>query len=115
MRVPKRAAPLVGLNGEPLTPDESKTMRAFFADGRLVSIPANRRKRALILQWLRDAVFTEDREYPEAEVNQRLALFHPDVAALRRYMVDGGLVTRDHGRYRRAGLPFSLPPSPPGV
>jgi len=35
------------------------------------------------------------------EVNQRLALFHPDVAALRRYMVDGGLMTRANGEYRR--------------
>jgi hypothetical protein len=46
-------------------------------------------------------VFTEDRGYPEKEVNQRLGLFHPDVASLRRYMVDGGLVTREAGVYRR--------------
>ena len=47
-------------------------------------------------------MFTEDREYPEKEVNQRLALFNPDVAALRRYLVDDGYVTRDAGLYRRA-------------
>ena len=46
-------------------------------------------------------MFTEDREYPEAEVNQRLALFHRDVATLRRGMVDAGLVTREAGQYRR--------------
>ena len=40
--------------------------------------------------------------YPEKEVNQRLALFNPDVAALRRYLVDDGYVTRDAGQYRRA-------------
>jgi hypothetical protein len=34
-------------------------------------------------------------------VNQRLALFHRDAAALRRYMVDAGLVTRSAGDYRR--------------
>jgi hypothetical protein len=32
----------------------------------------------------------------------RLALLHPDVAALRRYLVDAGLMTRDAGIYRRA-------------
>ena len=36
------------------------------------------------------------------EVNQRLALFHPDPASLRRYMVDAGLMTREAGTYRRA-------------
>jgi hypothetical protein len=55
-----------------------------------------------VLGWLRDQVFTEDRGYEEKEVNQRLALFHPDVAALRRYMVDEGMVTRENRIYRRA-------------
>jgi hypothetical protein len=49
-----------------------------------------------------DRDLVEGREYPENEVNQALALFHPDVASLRRYMVDAGLVTREAGRYRRA-------------
>jgi len=32
----------------------------------------------------------------------RLALLHPDVAALRRYLIDGGWMTREAGIYRRA-------------
>ena len=32
----------------------------------------------------------------------RLALVHPDVAALRRYLVDAKLMTRSNGVYRRA-------------
>jgi len=31
----------------------------------------------------------------------RLALLHPDVAALRRYLIDGGWMTRSGGVYRR--------------
>jgi len=58
-----------------------------------------------VLVYLRDRCFPEDRVYPEKEVNQRLALFHPDVAALRRYMVDGGLMTRANGEYRRRPEP----------
>lgn len=83
-------------------PEEARVLRAFIVDGRLSSIPAQERKRAVVLRYLRDEVFTEDRGYPEKEVNQRLALFHADVASLRRYMVDGGLVTRQAGVYRRA-------------
>ena len=85
---------------------EEKVLRAFIRDDRLVSIPAQERKRLVILAYLRDRCFVEDRAYPEAEVNQRLALLHPDVAALRRGLVDAGLMTRAAGEYHRA-------PSPP--
>jgi hypothetical protein len=79
-----------------------KVIRAFVRDGRLVSIPAKPSKRALLLPWLLDECFPEDRAYEEKEVNQRLALLYPDVSALRRYLVDAGLMTRDQGIYRRA-------------
>ena len=81
---------------------EEKVIRAFIRDGRLTSIPAKPSKRDLLLPYLLDRCFPDDREYEEREVNQRLALLHPDVAALRRYLVDGGLMKRDGGIYRRA-------------
>ena len=93
--------PLEGPAGETLTADVAKVLRGFFAEGRLKTIPARDRKRQVVLRYLRDRVFVEDRAYPEAEVNQRLAQFHRDVAALRRYMVEAGLVTRTAGLYRR--------------
>lgn len=79
-----------------------KVVRAFLRDGRLVSIPTKPRKRELLLPVILDRCFPEDRDYEEKEVNMRLALLHPDVAALRRYLVDGGLMTRSAGIYRRA-------------
>lgn len=81
--------------------EDARVLRAFIVDGRLATIPAAEMKRLVVLRYLRDRCFTEDRAYPEKEVNQRLALFHPDVAALRRYMVDARLMTRDAGQYRR--------------
>jgi len=80
---------------------DARVLRAFIRDGRLVSIPARDKRRQVVYRYLRDQVFTEDRPYPEREVNQRLALFHPDVATIRRGMVDAGLVTREAGTYRR--------------
>ena len=79
----------------------AKVLGAFFKDGRLEALALPRRDRHVVLRYLRDRVFTEDRAYPEAEVNQRLALFNRDAAALRRSMVDAGLVTRSAGEYRR--------------
>jgi hypothetical protein len=86
----------------PGDPFESKVLRTFFRDGRLVSIPAQDRKKRVVLLHLLELCFPEDRAYPEKEVNQRLALFHPDVAALRRYLVDFGLMARASGEYRRS-------------
>jgi len=88
-----------------LPPEVEQVLRGFLKDGRLVTIPAKQVKRLVVLRYLRDQVFTEDRPYPEAEVNQRLALFNRDVAALRRYMVDARLVTRSNGEYRRLDEP----------
>ena len=82
--------------------EEEKVIRAFVRDGRLESIPAKPRKRELLLPYLLDTCFPEDRAYEEREVNQRLALLHRDVSALRRYLVDGGLMTRDSGIYRQS-------------
>jgi hypothetical protein len=78
-----------------------KVVRTFLRDDRLVSIPAKPRKRDLLLPVILDRCFPEDRDYEEKEVNMRLALLHPDVAALRRYLVDGGLMSREAGIYRR--------------
>jgi hypothetical protein len=79
-----------------------KVVGSFLRDGRLVSIPAKPRKRDLLLPVILDRCFPEDRPYEEKEVNMRLALLHSDVAALRRYLVDGRLMTREAGIYRRA-------------
>jgi hypothetical protein len=83
--------------------EEARVLRGYFADDRLVAIPAQHAKRLVVLRYLRDRCFADDRAYPEQEVNQRLAHFHPDVAALRRYLVDEGLMTRAGGVYRRSG------------
>jgi hypothetical protein len=97
-----------------LSRDEDKVLRAYLVDGRLTRIPAQGKKRQVILRFLLERVFTEDRPYPEKEVNQRLALFHPDVAALRRYLYDEGYVDREHGVYTRATARPPLPAPPAG-
>lgn len=88
--------------GERRLTEREKVVRAFLRDDRLASIPAKAGKRDLLLPVILDRCFPEDRAYEEKEVNMRLALLHPDVAALRRYLVDGRLMVREAGIYRRA-------------
>lgn len=72
-------------------------------DGRLLSIPTSRAKRAVVLDYLADKLET-DRTYRERELNAVLRRFHHDVATLRRELVGAKLVlrTRD-GVYKLAG------------
>jgi DNA-binding transcriptional ArsR family regulator len=77
-----------------------RVLRAFFEGDRLLSIPAQHNKRMVILRYLAETVFEQGRDYPEKEVNMRLALRNPDTASLRRYLVDEGFMSRAAGVYR---------------
>jgi hypothetical protein len=83
-------------------PAQDAVLSAFVRNGRLTSIPAQRSKRLIVLDHL-VRVFEPGVRYPEREVNALLAVWHPDVAALRRYLVDEGLLTREAGVYWRIG------------
>lgn len=78
-------------------------LRAFLdADGRLHTIPSRHAKRLVVLDHVARA-FEVGVRYPEREVDAVLRAFHPDHAALRRYLVDDGFLTRDAGVYWRTG------------
>ena len=81
---------------------EARVLRAFVRGDRLASIPARDRKRQVILRFLVDRVLPDAGPLDERDLNMRLALWHPDVAALRRYLVDAGLVERSGMIYRRS-------------
>ncbi len=72
------------------------------ADGRLHTIPAKRAKLLVVLDHLAQS-FEPGVHYPEAEVNEILTRFHPDCAALRRYLVESLFLTRENGSYWRSG------------
>jgi hypothetical protein len=78
-------------------------LRAFFdADGHLRTMPVRHAKRLVVLDHLAQR-FEPGERYPEAEVNDRLRPAHADVAALRRYLVDAGFLSRQGGVYWRSG------------
>jgi hypothetical protein len=85
--------------------DERVLANFLDSDGRLRTIPAKHSKLLVVLDHLAQE-FEPGRTYPEPEVNQILAGFHADVAALRRYLVDDGFLTREHSVYWRSGGTF---------
>jgi hypothetical protein len=86
-------------------PDAARVLRAFVRNGRLISIPAARSKRLVVLDLVAQE-FEPGRRYSESTVNLILGRFHADVAALRRYLVDEGLMERERGEYWRTGGTF---------
>ena len=78
-----------------------KVLRTFLRRGRLVNIPAQRKKRQIILEKIVEQ-FEPEKRYPEHEVNIILLDFHDDVATLRRGLTEFGLMERTtNGIYKR--------------
>jgi hypothetical protein len=88
-------------------PAAAKVLGRYLRGGRLLSVPSARGKRLVILDHLA-RVFEPGVRYPEREVNAYLRAFHDDVAALRRYLVDEGLLSREAGVYWRSGGPVDV-------
>jgi len=83
--------------------DVRKVLKTFLnADGTLKQLPPMGNKLVIILNFIVDA-FEFGANYTEKEVNTILRRFHVDTAALRRYLVDNGLMARegDGSRYWR--------------
>jgi hypothetical protein len=83
--------------------DRDAVMRAFVhPDGSLKDMPTRLRKRLVVLDHVARS-FDIGEQFDESEVNNRLRAFHPDVAMLRRYLVEQEFLERRDGRYWRAG------------
>jgi predicted transcriptional regulator len=67
-------------------------------DGRLKSIPAQRKKLEVILRHIA-AEFQPEVRYPEKQVNEILSRYHADTATLRRELIGYRLLARAGGEY----------------
>ena len=86
----------------PWTSEERQLLGRYFVGSRLTEIPAQAQRRKVVLERLAHE-FEPGVRYREKEVNSILVAFHPDYAALRRYLIDEGFLTRADGSYWRSG------------
>ncbi|MEV8636467.1 DUF2087 domain-containing protein [Streptosporangium sp. NPDC051023] len=103
----ERFRELLHATARPATPSvspEEKVLQAFLVEGRLRAIPTRREKQLVVLNYIVQ-VFEPGIRYPEKEVDVALRAFHDDYAALRRYLVDDGLLSRENNVYWRSGGP----------
>lgn len=90
-----------------LDAEDRRIVRGFLRDGRLTTIPSQRKKRAAVLRMLAGH-FDPSRTYTEAEANEIIAVWHDDVATLRRELVMARWLRRD-----RRGTSYRLNPESP--
>jgi len=68
----------------------------FRPDGSLITIPVKVTKKIAVLHRIAERL-SPDVRYPEKALNEIIASFHPDTAAIRRHMIEYGILERDSG------------------
>jgi len=66
----------------------------FRPDGTLISIPVKLAKKLAVLRHIASDL-APDTKYPEKQLNEIIAKYHDDTAALRRHMIEYGILERD--------------------
>ncbi|MDS1272542.1 DUF2087 domain-containing protein [Lipingzhangella sp. LS1_29] len=79
---------------------DSVVLERFLHNGRITTMPTQRTKRRVVLDYVARA-FEPEASYPEREVNALLREFHEDCAALRRQLVEEGFLERNGQVYWR--------------
>lgn len=77
-----------------------KVLDTFFEYGRLISIPAQRKKKRICLERIAED-FAIGRPYDEKEVNEILLRYHEDYCTIRRDMIAEGIFKREGTVYTR--------------
>ena len=73
----------------------SEQIDQFFApNGTLISIPVKAAKKIAVLKVIASKL-SPDTKYPEKELNAIIATYHHDTAAIRRHMIEYGILERD--------------------
>lgn len=80
--------------------DEDRVLRAWVRDDRITGIPAQEKKKQILIAWLAKRIDPQ-RRWTEKEFNEWLSQYNEDFATLRRYLVDSGYMTRENGIYWR--------------
>jgi predicted transcriptional regulator len=75
---------------------DRKVLRDYLENGRLRNIPAQHKKREVILRYILQE-FEPGRRYAESEVNEIISRFHEDYATIRREFIMRRMMDREGG------------------
>jgi hypothetical protein len=87
------------MDNQKLILEHKKILENFFTpDGRLKNIPAQRKKKMIVLHHI-GSLLEKGRKYPEKELNEFIQSFHDDYATLRRELIIGSIMYRENSIY----------------
>lgn len=79
--------------------EKQKVMKNFFQhDGTLKTLPAQLKKRLIILEHLVNGL-EKGKIYDEIEINEYIKHFHDDFATIRREFINYQFMVRENGKY----------------
>ena len=102
------------LHQDRLSHYRKKVRSAFFKEGRLIQLPVQKKKRRIILEVFANR-FKANRTYTEQAVNALIAPLFDDHCAIRRNLVEEGLLTRHKGVYCMVAANQTTGSCPQGV
>jgi DNA-binding HxlR family transcriptional regulator len=88
---------------ESRTSEERKVLRTFFDGPRLVSLPAQRKKKQMVFEEILRRI-PRRKEYEERELSRYIETIFDDYCTVRREWIMGGYMARENGMYRLTDL-----------
>lgn len=77
---------------------KQKIIKTYFKRGTLIQIPTQQKKRWIILEEF-EKLFKPGKEYPEKEVDSKIADIYDDYCTIRRMLIDEKIMQRSNGIY----------------
>ncbi len=77
-----------------------KVIDNFIKNGRVIALPAQRKKRRYVLEHILKE-FKTGQIYSEAEVNEMIQKYYDDYCLVRREFIIEKMMGRSNGKYRR--------------
>ena len=101
------------LQDERMDAYRNKVLSTFFPHGSLAKLPAQHKKRLIVLEQFA-RTFEPERRYAELEVTELIKPLFDDYCTIRRLLVDEGLIRREGAMYWREGKEGgrAVPPVP---
>lgn len=79
---------------------KQKVIKNFIRNGHIIRLPAQRKKRVLLLEHLLES-FEPYKIYTESEINDIIRKYYDDYCTVRRELVDEKMMIRNAGKYKR--------------
>lgn len=89
------------VQGERVRRYRSKVLKAFMKNGRVTRIPAQYKKRLIVIQEILRR-FSPDRNYREREIDDLIREICDDYVTIRRAFIDEGMMVREGDIYKLA-------------